>query len=308
MTGAGGFIGRPLLTRLACAGEEVHALSTRVGHVEIQGVHWHRVDLADDTAVEWLIGRLSPERLVHLAWCTEHGRNWRAPENVIWVERSLHLVRAFIGCGGRRLVVLGTCAEYDWSSVERPLDEYASPLAPATLYGVAKDALRRVLEAYAAQEGFELAWGRPFHLYGPREAPGRLVPSVIRALLARETVAIGRGERVRDFMHVEDVAGAVAALLDSSVVGAVNIATGIGVTVGEVVDSIVRATGHPELVRAGALPDRPGEPWSLVADVVRLREEVGFRPRWTLAEGLAGTVRWWEAHARETRAQAARRS
>lgn len=308
VTGAGGFIGMPLLTRLACAGEEVHALSTRVGHAEIQGVRWHCVDLADDTAVERVMERLSPERLVHLAWCTEHGRNWRAPENVIWVERSLHLVRAFVGRGGRRMVVLGTCAEYDWSSVGGPLGEYASPLAPATLYGVAKDALRRVLESYAAQEGFELAWGRPFHLYGPREAPGRLVPSVIRALLARETVAIGSGERVRDFMHVEDVAGAVAALLDSSVVGAVNIATGIGVTVGEVVDSIVRATGCPELVRRGALPDRPGEPWSLVADIARLREEVGFHPRWTLAEGLADTVRWWEAHAHETRAQAARRS
>jgi nucleoside-diphosphate-sugar epimerase len=113
---------------------------------------------------------------------------------------------------------------------------------------------------------------------------------------------------VRDFMHVEDVAGAIAALLDSSVVGAVNIATGIGVTVGAVVDAIVWATGHPELVRRGALPDRPGEPWSLVADVARLRDEVGFHPRWELAEGLADTVRWWEAHARETRAQAARRS
>jgi nucleoside-diphosphate-sugar epimerase len=296
VTGAGGFIGRPLLTRLAGAGEEVHALSTQVARPEISGVRWHRVDLADDTAVEREMARLAPARLVHLAWCTEHGRNWRAPENVIWVERSLHLMRAFVGRGGQRAVVLGTCAEYDWSSVGGRLGEHA-PLAPATLYGVAKDALHRVLEAYAAQEGFELAWGRPFHLYGPREAPGRLVPSVIRALLARETVAIGSDERVRDFMHVEDVAGAVAALLDSSVVGAVNIATGIGVTVGEVVDSIVRAMGHPELVRRGALPDRPGEPWSLVADVARLRDEVGFRPRWELAQGLADTVRWWEAHA-----------
>lgn len=308
VTGAAGFIGRPLLARLACNGEEVHALSTRVGHAEIHGVRWHRVDLADDTAVERVMERLAPERLVHLAWCTEHGRNWRAPENVIWVERSLHLARAFAGRGGRRMVVLGTCAEYDWSRVEGPLAEHASPLAPATLYGAAKDALRRVLEAYAAQEGFELAWGRPFHLYGPREAPKRLVPSVIRALLTRETVAIGSGERVRDFMHVEDVAGGVAALLDSPVEGAVNIATGIGVTVGEVVDAIVRATGHPELVRRGALPDRPGEPRSLVADVARLSEEVGFRPQWTLSEGLADTVRWWEAHAAGEHGTACERS
>jgi nucleoside-diphosphate-sugar epimerase len=296
VTGAGGFIGRPLTEMLAREGEEVHALCPRGEHPEIPDVRWHRVDLADDDAVERLLDGLTPERLVHLAWCTEHGRFWRAPENLAWVQRSLGLVHRFVRCGGRRLVVLGTCAEYDWSSVAGPLGESTAALAPATLYGAAKDALRRVLEAYAEQEGFELAWGRLFFLYGPREAPGRLVASVIRSLLAGRTVAIGSGAQVRDFMHVEDVAGAVAALLDSSVVGAVNIASGTGVSVGEVVDRIAQRVGGPELVGHGALPGRPGEPRSLVADVGRLREEVGFRPRWELADGLADAVRWWEAH------------
>jgi nucleoside-diphosphate-sugar epimerase len=296
VSGAGGFVGLPVLARLVRAQEEVHALSTRANPAALPGVHWHRLDLADHAAVRELMEQLAPERLVHLAWCTEHGRFWRDPENVTWVERSLHLLRAFLRCGGRRLVMLGTCAEYDWSTVAGPLVESSSPLAPATLYGVAKDALRRVAGAYAEQEGLELAWGRLFFLYGPHEAPGRLVPSVIRSLLAGETVATGSSGQVRDFMHVEDVAGAVVALLDSTVVGAVNIASGEGVTVGEVVDRIVQVTGHPELVRRGALPDRPGEPRSLVADVGRLRDEVGYRPRWTLADGLASTVRWWEEH------------
>ncbi len=296
VTGAGGFIGLPVLERLASAGEEVHALSRRERPPKVLGVCWHQVDLADHTAVDRLIGELTPERLVHLAWCTEHGRLWRAPENVLWVQRSLQLLHAFVRSGGRRLLVLGTCAEYDWSAVAGPLVESGSPLAPATLYGAAKDALRRVAGAYAEQEGVELAWGRLFFLYGPREDPGRLVPSVIRSLLAEQAIAIGSGERVRDFMHVEDVAAGVVALLDSPVVGAVNIASGAGVTVSDMVDRIVQLIGHPELVRRGALPDRPGEPRSLVADVARLRDEVGFHPRWTLADGLAGTVGWWEEH------------
>lgn len=296
MTGAAGFVGRPLTELLAREGAEVHALHSRRDHPEIPGVRWHRVDLADDGAVEGLLDGLAPERLVHLAWCTEHGRFWRAPENLAWVRLSLGLVHGFVRRGGRRLVVLGTCAEYDWSSAAGPLAESTAALGPATLYGAAKDALRRMLEAYAEQEGFELAWGRLFFLYGPREAPARLVPSVIRSLLVGRPVAIGGGAQVRDFMHVADVAGAVAALLDSSVVGAVNIASGVGVSVGEVVDRIVQRVGRAELVRRGALPDRPGEPRSLVADVGRLREEVGFRPRWELAEGLADAVRWWEAH------------
>ncbi len=294
VSGGDGFVGLPTLARLARTDWEIHALSRHPHPPTPAGVQWHRLDLADRVGVRALMDELAPERLVHLAWCTEHGRFWADPENVAWVERSLHLIRAFIRCGGRRAVMLGTCAEYDWSAVTAPLQESSSPLAPATLYGVAKDALRRVASAYAAQAGVELAWGRLFFLYGPRETPGRLVPSVIRSLLNGEAVVTGSGAQVRDFLHVEDVAGAVVALLDSSVLGAVNIASGVPVGVGEVVEQIVRVIGHPELVRRGALPERPGEPPLLLADVTRLREEVGFRPRWQLADGLTATVRWWE--------------
>jgi nucleoside-diphosphate-sugar epimerase len=294
VSGAGGFVGLPLLAQLTRTGREVHALSTRARPSTPAGVHWHVLDLADGAAVEELVNELAPEQLVHLAWCTEHGRFWHAPENVVWVERSLQLMRAFVRRGGQRMVMLGTCAEYDWSSIDGPLVEASSPVAPATLYGVAKDALRRVAERYAEQQSVELAWGRLFFLYGPREAPGRLVASVIRSLLAGQPVATGHGGRIRDFMHVEDVAGAAAALLDSSVTGAVNIASGIGVSVQELVELIVREAGHPELVRVGALRDRADEPSLLLADVARLRDEVGYRPRWALADGLAATARWWQ--------------
>jgi nucleoside-diphosphate-sugar epimerase len=297
VTGAAGFVGLPLTERLSGDGQEVHALSAGAEHPLVPGVRWHRVDLADRPGVERLLERLAPERLVHLAWCTEHGRFWDAPENVLWVERSLHLLRTFIRYGGKRSVMAGTCAEYDWSNAPAPLVEATSAVAPATLYGAAKDALRRVASVYAGQEGVELAWGRVFFPYGPREAPGRLVPSVTRSLLRGEPVATGSADRVRDFMYVEDVAEALAALLDSSVVGPVNVAYGVPVTVGEVVEGIAQLVGRRELIRNGALPARPGEPRVLLADVTRLRDEVGFRPRWALADGLAASVRWWREHA-----------
>lgn len=294
VTGAAGFIGLPVVAELARRGEEVHALSTRALPLSISGVHWHQVDLLSDATLERLMRNLAPKRLVHLAWYTRHDNVWHAPENVIWVERSLHLMRAFVRNGGRRLVMLGSCAEYDWLAADGPLNETGSRLAPATLYGSSKDGLRRVARAYAEREGVEFAWGRPFFLYGPREAPGRLVPSVIRSLLAGDTIATSSGGQVRDYMHVEDVASAVVALLKSPVTGEVNIASGVGVTVTEIVEQIVQLIGRPELIRSGALPDRSWEPPRLVADVGRLREEVGHRPMWGLSEGLAQTARWWE--------------
>ncbi len=78
--------------------------------------------------------------------------------------------------------------------------------------------------------------------------------------------------------------------MDSDVTGPVNVASGELVTVRSVVDTLAEAAGRPDLPRPGELPDREGDPPRLVADVTRLREEVGFVPRIALAEGLRGTL------------------
>jgi nucleoside-diphosphate-sugar epimerase len=298
VTGGSGFVGLPTLRALAGREDEVYALTTRADPLDVPGVRWRRVDLAGGEQLEELLEELRPERLVHLAWYVEHGRFWDAVENVAWVECSLRLLRAFIDAGGRRAVMLGTCAEYDWGSADEPLRETDARIAPATLYGTAKDALRRLADALAARQEVELAWGRLFFLYGPREPPGRLVPSVIRSLLDGAVAKTTRGVQRRDFLHVDDVAGAIAALLDSSVTGPVNIASGQAVAVSELVDLIAQAVGRPELVQAGALPDRASEPPLLVADAGRLTQEVGYSPRWTLEDGIADTVAWWREQRR----------
>lgn len=300
VTGASGFVGLPTLAALAASGAEVHAISTRASPPHVEGVRWHHCDLGDGPALERMMQALAPEQLVHLAWYVEHGRFWSAPENLLWVERSLRLLRAFTLNGGRRALLLGTCAEYDWSAVEEPLREYGSPLAPASLYGVAKDALRRVASAYAVTADLELAWGRLFFMYGPREPRGRLVPAVITSLLAGAPVETTSGVQRRDFMHVADVAAALVAVLMSDVVGPVNIASGDDVAVAEVVERIAIEIGRPELLRRGALPDRADEPLLLSADTNRLRREVGFLPGISLERGIAETVAWW----RETGAAA----
>jgi nucleoside-diphosphate-sugar epimerase len=166
-------------------------------------------------------------------------------------------------------------------------------LRPATLYGAAKHATHAVARAYAREVGGDVAWGRVFFLYGPGENRQRLVPSVALALLAGREALTTDGSQIRDFMHVDDVARAFVALMDSGVAGAVNLASGEGVAVRDVITAIGEIVGRPDLVRLGALPRPAEEPRSLVADVGRLQQEVRFRPRITLAEGIAETVTWW---------------
>jgi nucleoside-diphosphate-sugar epimerase len=309
VTGASGFIGRHLLPACLRAGHEVHAVSSR----PLTGDHrllssnaevcWHQADLLDSEATASLVARVRPELLVHLAWYAEHGRFWTATENVRWVEASLALIRAFADAGGRRAVMAGTCAEYDWSAIAPArsdqlaprCNELHTPTGPHTLYGACKRAMNAVAASFATTVGVELAHGRVFFLYGPDEQPGRLVAQVARSLLAGEPVATSDGRQVRDFMHVKDVAEAFYAILESEVLGAVNIGSGEAVTVGEVIESIAACVGRPELVQWGAHPRAEGDPAILLADVGRLRDAVGFSPRIELSDGLAAAVEWWRA-------------
>ncbi|MBB2963149.1 NAD-dependent epimerase/dehydratase family protein [Methylobacterium sp. R2-1] len=171
----------------------------------------------------------------------------------------------------------------------------AAPCNPATLYGGAKDGLRRVLHAYAASAELSLAWGRLFYLYGPDETPGRLVGDAARALLAGQRLATSEGRQRRDFLHVTDAGAAFAALLDSAVEGPVNIGSGHAVPVREILAAMGALTGRPDLIDFGARPLPPTEPACIEADIRRLADEVGFSPRYGLEQGLAETVADWRA-------------
>jgi nucleoside-diphosphate-sugar epimerase len=293
VTGASGFIGRHTLAPLCAAGLEVHAVTSRrpPAGASSRRCHWHRADLLDADAGA-LLREVQPTYLLHCAWYAEPGAYWTAPRNLDWVQASLRLLRAFTDSGGRRAVFAGTCAEYAWQEDTHCL-EGRTPTYPATLYGAAKHGLHVVARAWAQQVDVTLAWGRIFFVYGPHEHPNRLVSGVVRALLRGEAARCTHGRQVRDFLYAPDLGAAFAALLLSDVTGSVNMASGEPVRVADVVGAIAAATGHPELLRMGALPTQPHEPQRLTADVQRLHDEVGFAPSCSLREGIERTVAWW---------------
>jgi len=292
VTGASGFIGRGTLQPLLDAGAEVHALSSRPAASDATpGVRWHQHDLLDPASAP-AIAALEATHLLHLAWTTQPGRFWTSPDNLDWLEASLRLTRAFTRGGGRRMVMAGTCAEYEWSA-DTHCVERATPTRPATLYGTAKDALHHTVATFAAQESLSMAWGRVFFAYGPHEQRGRLASSVAESLLRGEVAQCSLGEQVRDFLYAPELAEAFAALLLSDVEGPVNMASGLPLPVRDLITAIARAAGRPELVALGARPTSPDEPARLTADVSRLRDEVGWAPHLSLDEAAERTVAWW---------------
>lgn len=306
VTGARGFIGQHVLRSLQDrGGYEIHATTSQStnsralpdassSHANENALSccWHLIGLLDEAQIRVLMEKVQPEFLLHLAWDTRPGLYWNSSDNFAWVRASLKLLEDFADVGGRRAVVAGTCAEYDWNYGY--CSEAVTPCEPKTAYGVCKHALRLMLETQARQSGLSLAWGRIFFLYGPGEHPQKLVASIINAVLRDEPALCSHGEQIRDFLHAVDVARAFVALLESEVSGVVNVASGQPVALRDIALAVGEKIGRPDLVHLGARPTAADEPPLLVADVRRLRNEMGWSPRFDLNDGLEHAINWWK--------------
>jgi UDP-glucuronate decarboxylase len=302
VTGAGGFIGRSSIAPLLSLGFEVHAVlsASAAGHscAAPQAAVTHRADLLNDSQVDALLRRVAPTHLLHFAWIATPGIYWHSPDNLRWLAASLNLLRGFRARGGVRAVMAGSCVEYDWSKASvcnEALSPLVDPEAAPNPYAAAKVALQRASAQFAAEKQISSAWGRIFFQFGPYEHPDRLVPSVIRHLLMNEAALCTHGRQIRSFLHVADVGAAFAHLLDSDIQGPVNIGSDERIAVAELVDRIALEIGRPDLVRLGARSTATDEPPLLVPDVHRLRDEVQWRPQFSLSAGLSDTIAWWRA-------------
>ena len=293
LTGASGFIGNHCLDALLKRNFDVHAVSSK-GHSNYsqQDVQWHHADLHNGEHVLRLINEVRPYYLLHLAWDVTPGFYWNSLENLRWVRSSLGLLQAFIDGGGKRAVMAGSCAEYDWSYGY--CTETQTPLNPKTLYGVCKNAMNAMITKAGEEAGISTAWGRLFFLFGPGEHADRLVPSVITSLLRGEDVPCTHGNQIRDYIYVNDAAEGFAALLDSEFNGPVNIASGRPIFLKDLIGLIAQITGHQELIKLGSLAAAGDDPPLLLADTRLLNDVIGFTPKYELLQGMQETVKWWK--------------
>jgi UDP-glucose 4-epimerase len=285
VTGASGFIGSRTLEPLRRAGFEMHS----VGPIApAEPTKHHTGDLFDRAQVRALLERIAPTHILHCAWEVTHGTFWHDPRNLDWVAATLDLARTAAARGVKRFVGLGTCAEYDWSDGGPAPRKEQDALAPRELYGVAKDCTQRLLTGFFAATDVSFAWARIFHLFGSGEQPARFVPALAIALKEGREAFCRHGQLTRDFIAIEDVGAALAAIVASQVSGPVNVASGSGMTLAELAGVIAGQLNGAPLLRVETNPTK--DPLGMIADVARLRDEVGFVPEMDARERLARYV------------------
>lgn len=290
VTGASGFVGSATLPKLTDVAGEVHAIS-RSGIVKPELATWHSVDLMDRAAVLDLLSAVKPTHLLHLAWCTTPRAYLTSPENEQWLDSSKDLIEMFATQGGQRVVVAGTCMEYDVRA--GVCTENVTPLAPSTLYGRTKLTLHDWIRSTQDDLGLKVAWARIFHLYGPGEHPSRFVAFLVRSLLEGKEAKISEGTQRRDYLHVADAGTALRALVASDVDTTVNVGSGTAIAIKDLAMRIGDAIGRPELIRIGSIPMAPTDVPLVQASTHRLEQTIGAWDTIDLNAGLRDVIDFW---------------
>ena len=293
LTGASGFIGRHCIRPLIQRGYDVVGTYRASQPLAIEGVRWVRAELLQAGSAQRLIDDIAPSHLLHLAWYVEPGKMIGHVDNLSWVSASVDLLRSFHERGGVRCAVGGSCYEYDWRYGY--CNEELTPRKPDTLYGAAKNGLFEAFLGYCAATGLSGAWARMFFLYGPHENQRRLVPSIILSLLKGTPAQSSHGEQIRDYMHVQDVADGLVALVDSPVCGAYNLASGRATSIRTIVELLGELTGRADLLRIGAIPARANDAPLVIGDPEMAQRAFGWKSSIPLRDGLHATVEWWRA-------------
>jgi len=296
VTGAGGFIGSHLTKLLVSLGCEVYTIvreSTDLWRIQdiLTSLNILKCDLGDIKRVNAYLTEIEPELCIHLAWYAVPGKYLNGRENLESLNASLNLASHLADVGCKRFVGVGTCFEYDFSYGY--LSE-SSPTKPLSLYAASKMALCTVLEQLSQNTGMEVAWARLFYQYGPLENERRLVPSVISSLLRGEVVKTTKGEQIRDFLHIKDVASAIWSIASSNLSGVVNIGSGQPTTVRDMITKITSILGTSHLVDWGALPYRLNDPMFVCANNQLLREGTDWKQKYDLCTGLEDTISWYQ--------------
>lgn len=277
--GGTGFIGSRVIARLEAEGAVVHPASRT------------RVELCRSLEVERLAAAVPPETALVVCAGVQRFRGDSSELFTTNLGIAAGSVRLASLAGCRRVLFLSSVAVYGESTTNLSIDE-ATPTRPETFYGLSKLASEEILAAAGAAAGWSVLRLRPTLVYGPgnEDVPYRPAAFAREFALGGAPVLWGDGAESRDFVHVDDVAGAVVGLVGTEAEGVVVVGSGRASSFRECVTLLAAASGRPAL--KVPMRERTGPRSDQAFDVSRLRSLLGAFTPVPLERGLAEV---WEA-------------
>jgi len=242
------------------------------------------------------VQRVQPGAIIHLAGRMERRRDLSILDDLIdhHVAGTVNLIRAADQKTTRLVINTGTSEEY--GEQDDPFVE-TLPADPVSPYSATKASATAMATYLSKAIGIPVVTMRPFITYGPAQLHDTLIPFLIKGVLQKKTVELTAGLQYRDFIFVDDLVACYLAAIEKAEIFAgpeiFNLGSGKKTQIREVIETIAGFLDGQEYLKIGARPMRAGEPPSMIADIRKAEELLGWRPAVSLREGLRRTIDWW---------------
>lgn len=310
VTGAAGFIGSHLVEELVHQGYEVRAFvryNSRGswGWLEdlpsLEGIEVYQGDIRDYDRVKGAVRGV--DLVFHLAALIGIPYSYLSPLAYIKtnIEGTYNVLQAALEEGVKKVLHISTSEVYGTAQYV-PIDEH-HPLQAQSPYAASKIAADHLAMSYYRSFGLPVAVARPFNTFGPRQSVRAVIPTIITQALAGDgAVRLGNLSPTRDFNYVKDtVLGMIAVASCEGAVGkVVNLGSGREISIRDLVRLIEDLTGKKLRIEGEEVRVRPekSEVERLLCNNCLAQELVGWKPRYTLEEGLRETIDWFKGHLR----------
>lgn len=268
VTGAGGYIGCHVVTALCDMGAEVIAVDFATDRIDNRAQRIVYDIFNGSPNIYEDLGR--PDVCLHMAW--KDGFVHNSPAHMEYLSKHYGFICDMIKGGLKQIAVMGTMHEVGYH--EGAIDEN-TPCNPTSLYGIAKDALRR--SVFLTMKGHEdvcLQWLRAYYIFGDDKRSNSIFAKLTAAAEeGRETFPFTSGKNMYDFISVDELSQQIAAcVMQTEVDGIINCCTGKPVTLAEKVEGFIKEHGFNIRLSYGAFPDRPYDSPGVWGDATKINQ------------------------------------
>lgn len=296
VTGGAGFIGSNIADLLLLNGYRVIAVDN-LSNGNIENVNKNSVFYNEDITDLKLYKIFEIERpayVIHTAAQINVERSMQDPvsDAIVNIIGSINVLECCQRTEVRKIIYSSTAAVYG-NPLYSGIDE-KHEINPISFYGMSKYLTERYMQLFNEHYGLKYTILRYANVYGARQSfkgEGGVIPSFIIRMLKGERPAVyGSGSQTRDFIYVDDVARANMFALEKGDNDIFNIGTGIEVSINDLLKSLSEIIGECKPLY---MPEKKGDIINSYFNIIKSAEILGWKPEYTLKEGLGKTIQWY---------------
>ena len=298
VTGATGFIGSHLVRRLAHEGAEINIISRNESSMNnllskyVGGdLILHKADLENFSSINRCVKSINPEKVFHLGGFVNLKRDFNTANICVRtnIQGTLNMLNALEDMDCSFFVHIGTYDVYGFNPVPFREDQPLDPLSP---YSISKATSEYFCRFANKIYDIPVVLLRLSNVYGPNQGLERLIPYVIRCCIEGSDIRLTEGEQTKDFLYVDDAVEGIirSSLYKKAISETINVGSGEEHSIKDIVEKIIDLTGSSIVPQYGEVGNRAYEPERLCCDITKAEKVLGWRPRYSLENGLKETI------------------